>query len=99
MNARYSTVALVEVAEAVDWYLSRPSGGRRLADRFVDELTRVEQLAVERPLAWPEVDPGVRRLVLDRFPFALIYEVEGDALWILAVAHHRRRPGYWRDRG
>lgn len=98
MNARYSSGALAEIAEAVDWYLSRPSGGPRLAERFVDELARVEQLAVERPLAWPEVEAGVRRLVMDRFPFSLIYELEGDDLWILAVAHHRRRPGYWRDR-
>ncbi len=45
-----------------------------------------------------EVDPDLRRFVLNRFPFALIYSVSSDALCILGVAHQSRRPGYWRSR-
>jgi toxin ParE1/3/4 len=37
-------------------------------------------------------------VVLNRFPFALIYRIERDEVQILAVAHHSRRPGYWRER-
>jgi len=41
---------------------------------------------------------GKRRLVMRRFRHALIYTVIGDQIRILAVAHHSRRPGYWRGR-
>jgi hypothetical protein len=45
-----------------------------------------------------EIEPGVRQKVLHRFPFALIYEIDADEIRVFAVAHHSRRPGYWRDR-
>ncbi|MFO7567755.1 MAG: type II toxin-antitoxin system RelE/ParE family toxin [Enhygromyxa sp.] len=97
MRVRYSLAAEAELADAIDWYASREDG-ERLVDRFLSEVVRVESLAKERPRAWPEVEPGVRRVVLDRFPFSLIYRITADELQVLAVAHHRRRPGCWRDR-
>jgi hypothetical protein len=58
----------------------------------------VSRLIGERPLAWTEIDPGVRRAVLRRFPYSLIYAVEPDEVLILAVSHHRRprTPKSWR---
>lgn len=41
---------------------------------------------------------GTRRIVLPRFPYSVVYEVHADHIVIVAVAHQRRRPGYWRDR-
>jgi hypothetical protein len=52
------------------------------------------------PEAWP-VWPGrtdVRPRVLQRFPYSIIYLVERNEIVIVAVAHHKRRPGYWLDR-
>ena len=40
----------------------------------------------------------MRRLLVKRFPYQLIYRVEGDEIVIYAVAHQKRRPGYWRKR-
>lgn len=97
MRVRYSVAAEAELATAVDWYAAREDG-ELLADRFLDDVTRSEHLAGERPRAWPEIEPGVRRVVLNRFPFALIYRIERDEVQILAVAHHSRRPSYWRER-
>jgi toxin ParE1/3/4 len=54
----------------------------------------------ELPEAWP-LWPGrvdVRRRVLRRVPNSILYLVEADAIVIVAVAHHRRRPGYWLSR-
>jgi toxin ParE1/3/4 len=96
MRVRYSVAAEVELVAAVDWYSARENG-ELLADRFLDDVTTSERLAGERPRAWPEIEPGVRRVVLNRFPFALIYRIERDEVQILAVAHHSRRPGYWRE--
>jgi hypothetical protein len=45
-----------------------------------------------------EVDRDLRRMLLHRFPFSLVYSVEVDAILIVAVAHYGRRPGYWQSR-
>ncbi|HEX4953384.1 MAG TPA: hypothetical protein VF017_08330 [Thermoanaerobaculia bacterium] len=40
----------------------------------------------------------MRRLVLNRFPYSLFYTADSEEIRIFAVAHHSRRPGYWRHR-
>jgi len=52
----------------------------------------------EHPHLGHEVGGGLRRMLLHRFPFSLIYSVEADAILIVAVAHYGRRPGYWKNR-
>ena len=49
----------------------------------------------EFPVSGAEILPGIRKHVLQKFRYSLIYTVEEDCLLILAVAHHSRRPGYW----
>ena len=62
---------------------------------------------IERTADWPALAsrvavPGtsseIRRAALRRFPYGLVYVVLDDVLWIVAVAHSRRRPGYWHQR-
>lgn len=89
--------AELEVMEAVEQYAAVDDYGQ-LADRFLDEVERAKHLIAERPRAWPEIEPGVHHKVLHRFPFALIYVIDTDEVRIFAVAHHRRRPRYWRGR-
>lgn len=96
MRVRFLVEADAEVDEAIDWYSTRDDTGE-LADQFIDEIARVTRLVGERPRAWPEIEPGVRWLVLRRFPYSLIYVVAPTEVRVLAVAHHRREPGYWRD--
>lgn len=70
---------------------------------LADEVGRALEAICERPMTWP-LWPGVgeavgiRRFLLARFPFAVGYLVEGDEVFVLAVAHLRRRPGYWTNR-
>lgn len=98
MRVRFLLEAEAEVDEAVEWYASRDDTGE-LADQFLDEVVRVRRLVGEYPYAWPELEPGVRRVVLRRFPYALIYVVVQTEVRVFAVAHHSREPGYWRGRG
>ena len=51
-----------------------------------------------RPFLGHAIDKGLRRLLLHRFPFSIIYSVEVDAILIVALAHYGRRPGYWKER-
>jgi toxin ParE1/3/4 len=52
----------------------------------------------EGPKRWPRIYGLFRRYLLHRFPFSAVYIERGDFIEIIAVAHHRRKPGYWIER-
>lgn len=84
-----------ELLEAHDWYVKRsaPAG-----DAFFVEIDRVIALLAQTPYTWPLHLDDTRRCLLRRFPYSVIYRVEGNRIEIVAVAHQKRRPGYWRGR-
>ncbi len=84
-----------EFDDAVDYY-ERESPG--LGVIFTDEVDAGFARIRTHPDASPQVASGVRKLVLAKFPYSLIYEVRDDFMRILAVAHQRKRPFYWRGR-
>ena len=53
---------------------------------------------VQTPLRWQKYLHGTRRFVLHRFPFSIIYLDDPEVLIIVAVAHNKRKPGYWKQR-
>lgn len=69
-----------------------------IGGEFLDEAERITQLLCAAPLIGEPIDARYRRFPLRRFPFGLIYRVDGDRLRIVAVSHRRQRPGYWRGR-
>lgn len=81
-----------ELEEASDYYRARSEGA---GDEFLAEFTRVTDRLLTFPDAGRQVAPGVRRLLLVRYPYALIYEVRDEEIRILAVAHVKRHPFYW----
>ena len=62
------------------------------------ELREGVQRITETPLAYPVVSGGIRRYLLKRFRYAIIYEPTGDHLMIWAVMHLHRDPNYWKNR-
>jgi toxin ParE1/3/4 len=85
--------AEAELVEAVRYYEGEEQG---LGARFEAEIARCAQLIRRAPEAALLVRPkGVRRKLLQRFPYSLVYAIEPDRIRILAVMHHKRRPGYW----
>ncbi len=95
MIARFHRAAELELAAAMEVGEER---GRGLGDDLLDEVERVVALLCEFPDLGERLDDKRRRFPLRRFPFGIIFRVEGDTLRILAVAHRRQRPGYWRRR-
>ena len=87
--------AEAEIFEALAWYDERSALAARA---FVQELSHVVRLASRAPHNWPVCFGRTRRVVFPRFLFDLIYRTKGKAIEIVAVAHHRRRPHYWRRR-
>lgn len=92
---RFLYPAEEEMTEASLFYEAASLG---LGNDFLDDVQRVVDRLRELPYLGHEVDLNLRRMLLHRFPFSLIYSVEADAILIVAVAHSGRRPGYWHDR-
>jgi toxin ParE1/3/4 len=95
MNAEFLPEADEEFREAVRYYENQAPG---VGLRFVAEVRRGVTLITENPFAAGAVGSGIRRKVLNHFPYSLFYAVESDLVVIVAVAHHKRRPSYWRGR-
>jgi plasmid stabilization system protein ParE len=87
--------AINEARAARNWYARRSVA---VAERFMAELDRAIEKISEKPDSWPKYLLGTRCFRLRRFPFLLVYWQTGSSVLILAVAHGKRRPGYWRKR-
>jgi plasmid stabilization system protein ParE len=84
-----------EIKEAFLWYFERSPVA---ADAFRTEIfAAIERLAAD-PTMWPADEEGARYFILRRFPYTLHYEIAASTVTVLAVAHQRRRPGYWHER-
>jgi plasmid stabilization system protein ParE len=95
MKARLLTLAQQELDDAVAWYDEQADG---LGKDFLDELDRALRRAVAFPMSCPEITSGLRRCLLARFPYGLIYGLEDDMMVVVAVAHLHRKPRYWAGR-
>ena len=97
MNLRIHRLAIAEIDHEVDYYEARQTG---LGAELEDDLDRVFMTILRFPEAAPQWTnrPDRRVAVLDRFPFTIPYQIKGDEIVILAVAHTSRRPGYWSRR-
>jgi toxin ParE1/3/4 len=90
--------ARAELRAAAVWYDDQRPG---LGDKFLAEVTSVLEAIASAPQSWP-LWPGIskgrapiRRAVLGRFPYVIAYEVQENRVYVLAVAHAKRRPLYW----
>ena len=71
---------------------------RGYGEAFLNLFDEKVLLLLEHPNMGPRIEGRVRSLSMLDFPYKIIYAPSGDVLLIIAVAHHRRRPGYWSDR-
>ena len=95
MRLIFDREARVELAEAYWHYeASRPGIGRE----FLDEIERAVKNVLQRPLRWRKVAGRFRRALVERFPYAIIYAVRGEELFVIAFMHLHRKPGYWKSR-
>ena len=84
-----------EIWHEVAYYESKQAGlGRDLIRRVRDALQRIRT----SPSSFAVDRHHVRRCPVERFPFSIYYRDNPDLVWIVALAHHARRPNYWRSR-
>lgn len=91
----YHAEALAEAEASARWYAERSTAA---ALGFDAELGAAESAISDQPEAWAEHVHGTRRYLLRRYPFSVVNQVQPRRVVIVAVAHARRRPGYWQSR-
>ena len=93
---RFNPLAERELWKAAEFY----EGERRgLGAEFLEEISRSLAFVVEFPKAAPVIRGSVRRLVVSRFPYSILYRLlQGGGVRVLAIAHHKRRPEFWHGR-
>jgi plasmid stabilization system protein ParE len=91
---RFHPAAAQEVESTYGWYAARSP---EAAHGFREELRRAIDAVAASPRTWPRYGGRARRYVFPRYPFSLVYILRNETVEIVAVAHGRRRPGYWRS--
>lgn len=84
-----------ELSAAAVFYESRETD---LGKEFLEELSQAFQRIIARPFSYSIHFDEYRRYLMDRFPYQVVYRIEGKRILVFAVAHLRRQPGYWRER-
>ncbi|NIP37708.1 MAG: type II toxin-antitoxin system RelE/ParE family toxin [Candidatus Dadabacteria bacterium] len=65
---------------------------------FTKELSAAVEKILDSPTRWPKFQSNIRRYILPRFPFSIIYRIKDNIIEVIAIAHHRRKPGFWGNR-
>ena len=95
MNFSFHPEAEQEFYAAINYYeRNKPN----LGYDFSIEVVSAIQNALDYPTAWPILEDDVRRCLTNRFPYGILYAIEKDEVFILAVMHLHRDPDYWKHR-
>ena len=92
MLVSFHALARLELNEAAEYYESEGAG---LGQAFITEVERCTDQIVQYPEAGLMMRGSVRRRLIRRFPYALLYRVKPTEIRILAVMNMKRRPAYW----
>lgn len=95
MEIEFHPEAEDEFVEGAAYYEARV---QLLGTSFIAELESAIALLRRHPKLGAEIERPFRRLLMRKFPHSIIYAVEDSRIWIVAVAHQKRQPGYWRSR-
>ena len=92
----WTSAAELDVADAALWYAKRQ---RRLAERFLDAVRDAALAAAASPELYAPVHGELRRVLVHRFPYALIFRGSLDELLVVSCYHLHRDPQVWQSRG
>jgi len=84
-----------EVRDAAEYYETQAKG---LGVDFLDKINAAVLDVRENSERWPIIEQNIRRRLICRFPYCLLYRVEADEVVVLAVMHLSRHPNYWTHR-
>lgn len=95
MQVVLSKYAKLELDNAVAFYNIEQKG---LGNLFKEEIKSSFRLISRHPVLWSEITSDIRKFVLHKFPYKILYSVKNDHILVLAIAHQHQKPDYWVDR-
>jgi hypothetical protein len=96
MSFSFHPDAEEEFNKAIDYYENIETG---LGYEFALEVHSTIQRSIEYPKAWAVLDGEIRRSLVKRFPYGILYTEEQEGIFVVAVMNLHRKPGYWKPRG
>ena len=95
MKIVLNAIAKQELDDAVEYYELQLAGlGKRFKREVKESLLRIQQA----PTIWIREKEEIHRYLMHKFPYKILYSIESDHVFIIAIAHTHRRPNYWIDR-
>ena len=95
MKFSFHPEARFELNQAAEFYQTKESNlGLEFLEDVYSAITRI----LEFPNSFPKFTTNTRRCLVNRFPFAIIYQIRDNEIFILAITHLSRKPGYWKER-
>ncbi|RLE28093.1 MAG: type II toxin-antitoxin system RelE/ParE family toxin [Acidobacteria bacterium] len=95
MTFSFHPEAEAEFNQAIDYYEEIDPG---LGWDFAVEVNSTVQRTIAFPNAWPVIEGEIRRSLVRRFPYGVLYSEENGQIYIVAVMHLHRHPDYWKMR-
>ena len=92
MKIVFTELAKLELEDAAEYYELKQS---HLGQEFKNEIKLTVLRIRQYPQAWGIAKGDVRKCLLHRFPYKILYSIEEDHLLIIAIAHQHRKPDYW----
>ena len=95
MNYILLSGAKDDIRESFKFYNEEQPG---LGLSFSRNVRSAIEKITEFPQAWPKLGRKFRKCQVERFPFIIVYAIQESQIVVIAVAHQKRRPGYWKNR-
>jgi len=92
MKVRFLGPAEIEMLEAMAYYEIQVEN---LGENFLDIIEAAVREIAENPKTWPEIEQGIRRRLVRRFPYSIFYTIGENEIIIVAVMHQKQKPSYW----
>ena len=95
MDIAFLPIAKLELDDTIGYYELQLEGlGKRYKEDVRTSLNRISIF----PEAWTMVRPNIRKCVMHKFPYNILYTIDENTILVIAIAHHHRLPDYWVDR-
>lgn len=95
MRFTFHPEARFELEQAVEFYESQQT---KVGLEFLEEIYSTIHRILDFPNAFPVLSKNTRRCLTNRYPFAVIYQIKSNEIFIVAITHLARKPSYWKER-
>jgi len=95
MTVIFHPSAIAELKDSAKWYNKQE---KSLGDELLEEVSSALKRLPVFPEMWPEVYSGIRRCHTGRFPYSILYQIFPEHIFVYAIMHDSREPGYWLSR-